>query len=61
MGISIDGSFTATPEEILKRKLEQAKAYLGNKLVTAKGSTFKYVRGPSILGQYKETNNECSY
>ena len=54
MGISIDGSFTATPEEILKRKLEQAKDYLGNKLVTAKGSTFQYVRGPSILGQYKE-------
>ena len=53
MGISID-CVGMTKEEILKRKLEQAKAYLGNKLVTAKGSTFQYVRGPSILGQYKE-------
>lgn len=53
MGISID-CVGMTKEEILKCKLEQAKAYLGNKLVTAKDSTFKYVRGPSILGQYKE-------
>ena len=38
----------------MSEKLEKAKAYLGTKLVTAKDSTFKHVRGPSILGQYKE-------
>ena len=53
MGISID-CVGMTKEEILKRKLEQAKAYLGNKLVIAKDSTFDYKRGPTILGQYKE-------
>lgn len=54
MGISID-CVGMTKEEILKRKLEQAKAYLGNKLVTAKDSTFKYVRGPIVLEQLKES------
>jgi len=53
MGISID-CVGMTKEEIMKRKLEQAKAYLGDKLVTAKDSTFNYKRGPTILGQYKE-------
>ena len=38
----------------MNEKLEKAKAYLGNKLVTAKDSTFVYKRGPSILVQYKE-------
>lgn len=41
MGISIDGSFKATPEEILKLKLEQAKAYLGNKLVSFDNTKFQ--------------------
>lgn len=56
MGITIDGGLTATTatkEEILKQKLEKAKAYLGNKLVTAKDSTFDYKRGPTVLGQKK--------
>ena len=48
MGISID-CVGMTKEEIIKRKLEQAKAYLGNKLVTAKDSTFVYKRGPVVL------------
>lgn len=52
MGISID-CVGMTKEETLKRKLEQAKAYLGNKLVTAKDSTFNYKRGPTVLGQKK--------
>ena len=53
MGITIDGSLAATKEEILKQKLEKAKAYLGNKLLTAKDSTFDYKRGPTVLGQKK--------
>ncbi len=38
----------------MSEKLEKAKAYLGDKLVTAKDSTFSYKRGPTVLGQYKE-------
>lgn len=37
----------------MSEKLEKAKEYLGNKLVTAKDSTFDYKRGPTILGQKK--------
>ena len=58
MELTIEGSsltattaMTSTKEEILKQKLEKAKAYLGNKLVTAKDSTFDYKREPTVLGQ----------
>jgi hypothetical protein len=37
----------------MSEKLEKAKAYLGDKLVTAKDSTFSYKRGPTVLGQKK--------
>ena len=33
----------------MSEKLEKAKEYLGNKLVTAKNSTFVYKRGPVVL------------
>ena len=45
----------------LEEKLKQALDYLGDKYILAKNSTFKYVRGPIVLEQLKETNNEFSY
>lgn len=45
----------------LEEKLKQALDYLGDKYILAKNSTFKHVRGPFVLEQLKETNNECSY
>jgi len=38
-----------TQQEIMQKKLEEAKKYLGNKLLTAKDSTMHYKRGPTVL------------
>lgn len=38
-----------TQQETMQKKLEAAKTYLGNKLLTAKDSTMRYKRGPTIL------------
>lgn len=38
-----------TQQEIMQKKLEAAKAYLGNNLLTAKDSTMRYKRGPTVL------------
>ena len=38
-----------TQQAIMQKKLEAAKAYLGNKLLTAKDSTMHYKRGPTVL------------
>ncbi len=38
-----------TQQEIMQKKLEAAKAYLGNKHVIAKDSKFAYCRFPVVL------------